>query len=310
VLRRVLLGAADSDLLKRAIVRAPFTRGVVDRFVAGEDVDDALAVARRLTAAGLLASIDRLGEATTDPDRAAATADAYADLLSRVADSGLAEFAEVSLKLSSLGQALDHDGEQIALDNARKVCVAAAAAGTTVTLDMEDHTATDATLAAFRALRVDFPTVGTVVQAYLRRTEDDCRDLAAGEGARVRLCKGAYREPASVAFQNKADVDLSYVRCLRILMRGKGYPMVATHDPRLVAIAGAMALQAGRAQGQYEYQMLFGVRPDEQRRLAERGEKIRVYLPYGTQWYPYLTRRLAERPANVAFFVRAVATRK
>lgn len=310
MLRRVLLGAADSDLLKRAIVRAPFTRGVVNRFVAGEDVDDALVVARRLTAAGLLASIDRLGEATTDPDQAAATADAYADLLSRIADAGLAEFAEVSLKLSSLGQALDHDGEQIALDNARKVCAAAAAAGTTVTLDMEDHTATDATLAAFRALRVDFPAVGTVVQAYLRRTEDDCRDLAASEGARVRLCKGAYREPTSVAFQNKADVDMSYVRCLRILMRGNGYPMVATHDPRLVAIAGAMALQAGRAKGQYEYQMLFGVRPDEQRRLAERGEKIRVYVPYGTQWYPYLTRRLAERPANVAFFVRAVATRK
>jgi proline dehydrogenase len=310
VLRRVLLGAADSDLLKRAIVRAPFTRGVVNRFVAGEDVDDALVVARRLTAAGLLASIDRLGEATTDPDQAAATADAYADLLSRIADAGLAEFAEVSLKLSSLGQALDHDGGQIALDNARKVCAAAAAAGTTVTLDMEDHTATDATLAAFRALRVDFPAVGTVVQAYLRRTEDDCRDLAASEGARVRLCKGAYREPTSVAFQNKADVDMSYVRCLRILMRGNGYPMVATHDPRLVAIAGAMALQAGRAKGQYEYQMLFGVRPDEQRRLAERGEKIRVYVPYGTQWYPYLTRRLAERPANVAFFVRAVATRK
>ncbi len=310
MLRRVLLGAADSDLLKRAIVRAPFTRGVVNRFVAGEDVDDALVVARRLTAAGLLASVDRLGEATTDPDQAAATADAYADLLSRIADAGLAEFAEVSLKLSSLGQALEHDGEQIALDNARKVCAAAAAAGTTVTLDMEDHTATDATLAAFRALRVDFPSVGTVVQAYLRRTEDDCRDLIASEGARVRLCKGAYREPTSVAFQNKADVDMSYVRCLRILMRGNGYPMVATHDPRLVAIAGAMALQAGRAKGQYEYQMLFGVRPDEQRRLAERGEKIRVYVPYGTQWYPYLTRRLAERPANVAFFVRAVATRK
>lgn len=310
MLRRVLLSAAGSDVVKRAMVRAPFSRGVVNRFVAGEDVDDALVATRGLVAQGLLATIDRLGEATTDPDQAAMTADAYADLLSRIADAGLAEFAEVSLKLSSLGQALDHDGEQIALDHARKVCAAAAAAGTTVTLDMEDHTTTDATLAAFRALRAEFPTVGTVLQAYLHRTESDCRELAREEGARIRLCKGAYREPASVAFQDKADVDLSYVRCLRILMHGKGYPMVATHDPRLVAIAGAMALQAGRAKGEYEYQMLFGVRPDEQRRLAGRGERIRVYLPYGTQWYPYLTRRLAERPANLAFFLRAVATRR
>jgi proline dehydrogenase len=174
---------------------------------------------------------------------------------------------------------------------------------------MEDHTTTDATLAAVVALRADFPDVGAVLQASLRRTEADCRDLATA-GSRVRLCKGAYREPASVAFQDSADVDLSYVRCLRLLLRGGGYPMVATHDPRLVAIAAAMAVQAGRVRGEYEYQMLFGVRPEEQRRLAARGEKIRVYLPYGTQWYPYLMRRLAERPANVAFFVRALSSKR
>jgi proline dehydrogenase len=164
-------------------------------------------------------------------------------------------------------------------------------------------------LSAVLELRQDFPTVGAVVQAYLKRTEADCRDLA-GPGSRVRLCKGAYREPASVAHQDRAAVDLSYVRCLRVLMHGKGYPMVATHDPRLVAITGAMALQSGRTKGEYEYQMLLGVRTDEQRRLAARGEKIRVYVPYGAEWYPYLMRRLAERPANVSFFLRALASRR
>jgi proline dehydrogenase len=308
VLRRVLLSAASINGVKRGLQLAPVSRGVVKRFVAGEDVDSALAGTRQLVAAGLLASVVRLGEATSEPGQAKATAAAFVELLDRIADAGLAEFAEVSLKLSALGQALGSDGERIALEHAHLVCAAAEAAGTTVTLDMEDHTTTDATLSALGELRKDFPSVGAVLQAYLRRTEGDCRDLA-GEGGRVRLCKGAYKEPASVAHQDRADVDLSYVRCLRILMHGKGYPMVATHDPRLVAIAAAMALQAGRAKGEYEYQMLFGVRPEEQRRLASRGEKIRVYLPYGTEWYPYLIRRLAERPANVTFFLRALATR-
>lgn len=308
MLRRALLSAAGSERLKRAVVRTPISRGVVNRFVAGDDADDAIVAVRQLVAHGLSASVDRLGEFTADADMARATADAYVELLKLIADAGLAEFAEVSLKLSSLGQALPNDGARIALEHARAVCAAAKAAGTTVTLDMEDHTTTDSTLAALRELRADFPDVGAVLQAYLRRTESDCRDLA-GEGSRIRLCKGAYREPASVAYQEAAEVDLSYVRCLRILMHGSGFPMVATHDPRLVAIAAAMALQAGREKHEYEYQMLFGVRPDEQRRLVSRGEKIRVYLPYGAEWYPYLTRRLAERPANLAFFVRAVATR-
>jgi proline dehydrogenase len=309
VLRRALLTAAGSNRIKRTVVRAPLSRAMVDRFVAGEELDDAIVATRQLVAHGLAVSIDRLGESTTDIAMAKATADAYVELLEAIAEAGLFEFAEVSLKLSSLGQALSSDGEQIAIDHARTVCAAAKAAGTTVTLDMEDHTTTDATLRALRELRADFPDVGAVLQAYLRRTESDCRDLA-GDGSRIRLCKGAYREPSSVAFQEHAEVDLSYVRCLRVLMHGKGYPMVATHDPRLVAIAAAMALQAGRERNEYEYQMLFGVRPDEQRRLATRGEKVRIYLPYGTEWYPYLTRRLAERPANLAFFLRALASRR
>jgi proline dehydrogenase len=308
VLRRLLLSAAASPRVKRGVTAVPLTRHVVDRFVAGDDVGDALAASRRLVAAGLLASIDRLGEATTEPEAANSTAQAYVWLLKQLADAGLAEFCEVSLKLSSLGQSLGADGDRIALEHAHGICTAARDAGTTVTVDMEDHTTTDATLSAVRELRKDFATVGAVLQASLLRTEADCHDLA-GEGSRIRLCKGAYREPASVAHQERSDIDLNYVRCLRILMRGKGYPMVATHDPRLIAVTGVMAVQAGRAKGDYEYQMLFGVRPDEQRRLASRGEKIRVYLPYGTQSYPYLMRRLAERPANLAFFLRAIASK-
>jgi proline dehydrogenase len=188
------------------------------------------------------------------------------------------------------------------------VCAAAAATGTTVTLDMEDHETTDQTLDMLARLRADFPATGAVLQAYLRRTEGDCRELATA-GSRVRLCKGAYAEPESVAFQSALEVDRSYVRCLNILMAGAGYPMVATHDPRLVAIAEDRASWYDRAPEDFEFQMLYGVRPDEQLRLAGLGYRVRVYVPYGTQWYPYLMRRLAERPANVAFFVRALTSR-
>jgi proline dehydrogenase len=171
---------------------------------------------------------------------------------------------------------------------------------------MEDHTTTDSTLSILRELRLDFPDTGAVLQSYLRRTEDDCRDLAYA-GSRVRLCKGAYKEPESVAYQSDDEVDRAYVRCLKLLMSGPGYPMVASHDPRMVAIASDLAKD--RHPGTYEYQMLYGVRPAEQRRLADAGETVRVYVPYGDQWYGYLMRRLAERPANVAFFLRALASR-
>jgi proline dehydrogenase len=171
---------------------------------------------------------------------------------------------------------------------------------------MEDHTTTDSTLEILRQLRVDFPETAAVLQAYLHRTEADCRDLAYA-GSRIRLCKGAYREPASVAYQRRQDVDLSYVRCLNVLLAGDGYPMFATHDPRLIAIAQQRARDHGKTA--YEFQMLYGIRPDEQRRLAGEGHTVRVYVPYGAQWYGYLMRRLAERPANLTFFARALFTK-
>jgi proline dehydrogenase len=181
-------------------------------------------------------------------------------------------------------------------------------ASTTVTLDMEDHATTDSTLDILTRLRADFPDTGAVLQSHLRRTEADCRELA-GAGSRVRLCKGAYAEPEAVAFHSRHDIDKSYVRCLNILLSGEGYPMVATHDPRLVAIAEDRAKWFDRSPATFEFQMLYGVRPAEQLRLAGAGYTMRIYVPYGDQWYGYLMRRLAERPANVAFFARALASR-
>jgi proline dehydrogenase len=308
VLRRSLLMLSRSEQIKQLASSLPVSSGIVSRFVAGETVDDVVEVSRRLIDSGRLVSLDHLGEDTLDREQADASVQAYLQVLKRLADDGLTHGAEVSVKLSAVGQALGDDGARMALDNARRICQAAANAGTTVTLDMEDHTTTDSTLSILHELRLDFPDTGAVLQAYLHRTEQDCRDLAY-RGSRVRLCKGAYKEPESVAYQDRRDVDLSYVRCLKVLMAGDGYPMVASHDPTLLAIAGALASRNSREQGSYEYQMLYGIRPDEQKRLAAAGERMRVYIPYGDQWYGYLMRRLAERPANVAFFLRSLATK-
>jgi proline dehydrogenase len=306
MLRSTLLAASRSGAVRTAVEAGPFDL-LVDRFVAGTTVDAAVAAAHRITADRLV-TVDHLGEDVTDRAQAEAGVIAYRTLLRRLGDEGLADRVEVSVKLSAFGQRLPRDGEKIALESARQVCEAAAMVGTTVTVDMEDHTTTDATLGTVRDLRVDFPWVGAVLQSQLRRTEADCRDLA-GPGSRVRLCKGAYDEPASVSYQKASDVDQSYVRCLKILMAGQGLPMVATHDPRLVAIAGHLAQRNGRSVDDYELQMLYGVRPRAQTELAARGLRLRVYLPYGTEWFEYFMRRLAERPANLAFFARSLLTR-
>jgi proline dehydrogenase len=304
-LRTALLTFSRRDGVRRIIERAPVSRNVVKRFVAGAATADAVRATVELVGAGLLVSLDRLGEDTTEIAHATATTAAYVGLLGQLAAAGLAERAEVSVKLSAIGQVLD---DEVGLSNARTICAAAASAGTTVTLDMEDHTRTDATLTALGELRSEFPWVGAVVQAYLRRTEADCHELVS-KGSRVRLCKGAYKEPESVAFQRRDEVDESYRRCLDVLMSGAGYPMVATHDPALVAAAETLVKANARAPESYEFQMLYGIRPDEQLRLADSGHTVRVYVPYGDEWYGYLMRRLAERPANIAFFLRALRSR-
>ena len=303
--RSVILAASRNARVERLVAGAPLSRGVVRRFVAGETVDDAVRASSELTAKGLAVSLDHLGEDTVDARQAEATVQAYLVLLQRLSAAGLTAGGrtEVSVKLSAVGQTM---GDDLALDGARTICKAAEAAGTTVTLDMEDHTTTDRTLATLRTLRQDFPSTGAVLQAYLHRTEADCRELAV-EGSRVRLCKGAYKEPESVAFQTPDQVDAAYVRCLRVLMSGPGYPMVATHDPALISLTDELGRR--REKGSYEYQLLYGIRPNEQERLARQGDTVRVYVPYGDEWYGYLMRRLAERPANLAFFLRALASR-
>ncbi len=308
MLRRTLLAAAGSQRTRTLVERSPGSRQVVKRYVAGPATDDAVAVADALIEDGLLATLDHLGEDTTDANHAILVKEAYLLLLERLAAAGLTPHPEVSVKLSAVGQSLGSDGEKIALEHAHAICESAQRAGTTVTFDMEDHTTTDSTLKIVSELRRDYPWAGIVLQAYLRRTEADCKDFAV-EGSRVRLCKGAYREPESVAYQDKTEVDLSYVRCMRTLMAGDGYPMLATHDPRLIEIGGALAVRNGRTIGSYEYQMLFGIRPNEQKRLAAAGERMRVYVPYGSEWYGYLMRRLAERPANLTFFARSLVSR-
>jgi len=312
-LRPVILAASRGEGLRRTAERLPLTRKVVRRFVPGETIDSVLHSIAVLRDSGRYVSIDYLGEDVTNVDDANAAVRVYLDLIDNLgrlgsrANDGVRPL-EVSLKLSALGQSLDRDGEKIARDNAFAICDAAQRAGVWVTVDAEDHTTTDSTLSTVRDLRLDFPWLGLVLQAYLRRTLGDCEEFAAA-GARIRLCKGAYDEPASVAYRDHAAVTDSYLRCLRVLMAGSAYPMVASHDPAVIQAVPALAAESGRDHDGFEYQMLYGIRDGEQRRLADAGSQVRVYVPFGTQWYGYFMRRLAERPANLTFFLRALAER-
>nr|WP_242497230.1 proline dehydrogenase family protein [Nocardioides oleivorans] len=309
LLRQPILLLARSQGVKKLVSTMPVSSGIVTSYVPGESTDDAVRATSGLVEDDLRVTLDYLGEDTTDAAQAEATVAAYKEVLADLASEGLAPHAEVSVKLSAIGQFLPDNGHKVALENARDICRAARNAGTTVTLDMEDHTTTDSTLSILRELRKDFPETGAVLQAMLHRTEADCRTLAY-EGSRVRLCKGAYMEPEHVAFQDKVDIDKSYVRCLKVLLSGQGYPMIATHDPRMIQIASSLASRFGRRPGTYEFQMLYGIRPEEQKRLAAAGETMRVYIPYGTEWYGYLMRRLAEKPQNLAFFARSLISKK
>ncbi|MFF3343873.1 proline dehydrogenase family protein [Streptomyces sp. NPDC002779] len=303
----VILAASRSDRMRRLVSAAPVTKQVVDRFIPGETVDEIVPIVEDLTAKGLDLTMDVVGEDITTPAQAEAARDAYLALIDRLKGLELGTRAEMSVKLSMFGQALP-GGHELALANVRPVVEAAAAIGTTVTLDAEDHTTLDSMFAIHEELRKDFPQTGCVIQAYLFRTEADARRLAAN-GSRVRIVKGAYKEPAEVAYQDKAEIDKAYVRIMRILMEGSGYPMIGSHDPRLISIAQELAHRAGRKLDEYEFQMLYGIRGDEHLRLAAEGHRMRVYTAYGTDWYGYFMRRLAEKPANLRFFVRSMLTR-
>lgn len=300
-----LLRASRSTRARRVVESWSVAGRVVDRFVAGHAVGDAVRATTKVREGGAAVSIDVLGEDVTDLASAVAIRDTYLDLIAALADAGLSRGVDLSVKLSALGQALPDGGHDVSTHHAHEICGAAADAGATVTLDMEDHTTTDATLHAGQTLRSEFPMVGNVLQSNLLRTPADIEALS-GSRARIRLVKGAYREPAGVAHQQKKVVDLAYRSDMAQLFAGTCYPMIATHDPTMLEHAANCASTAGHTTEDWEAQMLFGVRTDLQRKAIDAGQKLRVYIPFGSDWYGYFMRRLAERPANVAFFLRAV----
>jgi proline dehydrogenase len=300
VLRGGFMWASHQDALRRIAAGLPPTRILVDRFVAGDTLDQALETLARLQGQRLQTTVDVLGESVSSAAAAESAAGRYVETLHALAARGLD--LNVSLKLSQMG--LDV-GVDACRRNLVRILETAGRLGAFVRVDMEDHTKTSATLDLVRELRAAHPETGVVIQAYLRRSAADVERLIE-EGTRVRLCKGAYDEPASVAFATKAEVDANYVALVERLLSAGTYPALATHDPKIIARARAFAREQGIDASRYEFQMLYGVRRDLQAQLVREGYTVRVYVPYGGEWYPYFMRRLAERPANVLFITRSV----
>jgi proline dehydrogenase len=297
MLRKTLLYLSNQQKVFTFVRRNRFAKRMASRFVAGETVEEAMVAVRALNARGITASLDLLGESVHREEEARGTAREYLTILDRIQSEKLD--ANVSLKLTAMGMDVSEDlciaNMQLVLDRARDY-------GSFVRLDMESSQYTERTLHMFEhRLYPSYPkNVGIVLQSYLRRTAADV-DKANRLGCRVRICKGAYQEPASVAFPDKRDVDHNYVQCMHSLMSDGNYPGIATHDERIIADAKQFAKDKNISNDRFEFQMLYGVRRDLQERLVREGYRMRVYVPFGTQWYPYLMRRLAERPANVAF---------
>ena len=304
--RSAILGAADNSGVKRVLSEAPLVQGVVRRFVAGEDLGAVVEVAETLAQRGLRISLEYLSDPVIGRKSAANVTNSYVEMLRRLAVVGLADVTEASLPLSAVGQVFDR---HTAYENAALICEAAKEAGTRVTLDMHTHQYVDRTLDILHKLRPDFPDTGVVVQAYLKRTEGDIAELA-GAGSRVRLTKGTFGEPESVAYESRGEIDKSYVRCMNLLMSGDGYPVFGTHDARIITIAKERAAWHGRAKDSFEFEMLHGVNPVEQQQLVQAGYQVRVYVPYGEQWYRYVVRRLADRPTNLLTFARRLPKRR
>jgi proline dehydrogenase len=297
MLRKTLLYLSNQQKVFTFVRRNRLARRMASRFVAGETIDDAMSAVRALNARGITVSLDLLGESVHREEEARTTARSYLELLDRIKVEKLD--ANVSLKLTAMGLDIS---EELCVANVQMVLERARDYDSFVRLDMESSQYTDRTLHMFEhRLYPSYPkNVGIVLQSYLRRTAADV-EYANRLKCRVRICKGAYQEPASVAFPDKRDVDENYIRCMHALMSEGNYPGLATHDERIIAEAKRFAAERGIAPDRYEFQMLYGVRRDLQERLVREGYRMRVYVPFGTQWYPYLMRRLAERPANVAF---------
>lgn len=298
VAKNTLLYLSKQDGLKDVLTKVKFFNKVTSRFVAGETIEQAAAVVKDLNSRGITASFDHLGESIKSEAEANAEVVEYSRILDTIESQKLN--CGISIKPTQLG--LDIDPE-LFFNNTSKIIEKAAERKRFVRIDMEDSGHTDATLAAFRRLRAKFDNVGIVIQAYLYRSKDDVAALLK-EGCSIRLCKGAYDEPASVAFPKKSDTDASYVTLMQMMLDSGIYHGIATHDEAMIKATVEYAQKQGIAKSAFEFQMLYGVRRDLQDKLARDGYNIRVYVPYGSHWYPYFMRRLAERPANVWFVLK------
>jgi proline dehydrogenase len=298
VLRQTFLTLSNSRELHDIAINNGLARKVARRFVAGETKDQAVSVVAEVNKKGIRATLDHLGENVTQASEAVASADSYIEILDAIEDARID--SNVSLKLTQMGLDID---EQLCFENLSRICMRAQELNNFVRIDMESSAYTDRTLDLFRRLwDSGFRNVGVVLQAYLYRTEDDVREMNA-LGARVRLCKGAYNEPAEVAFPRKADVDANFAKLTRLLLKEGNYPGIATHDERLIEYTKRFAASQGIEHAKFEFQMLYGIRRELHEALVRQGYNMRLYIPYGTEWYPYYMRRLAERPANVVFIV-------
>lgn len=298
MLRSLLLYLSERETLKNLLSRYALGRRLAGRFIAGEELEDVVRVVRRLTGEGFAVTLDYLGESVHETRHADQARDVYLGILNRLEVEGIQ--SHISIKLTQLGLAID---EALAGRNLRAICERAAHLGSFVRIDMESSAHTDATLRVFRAAQASPEVLGIVIQAYLYRSETDIAELM-GCGARIRLCKGAYKEPPEIAFPRKVDVDANFVKLMENLLASGHYHAIATHDPKMVAATLEFARARGIAAERFEFQMLYGIGRRMQRELLQKGYRVRIYVPYGKQWYSYFMRRLAERPANLLFLLK------
>ncbi|MDR0782283.1 MAG: proline dehydrogenase family protein [Propionibacteriaceae bacterium] len=303
--RSIITALARNETIKRFLINFPLTRRAMNQFVISDSWPEVKQAVITLIESGRRVTIDYLSQAAHSEVEAATTTATYLAILDEIRQEGWADLVDVTVKLTALGL-LVRQGEPLASENARQIAAKAKEVGTNITIDLEDATTIMRTQRIVRALRQEFPDVGCVVRANLKRTEADCRAFA---DTRVRLRKGAYRVPTRAAHSDRHDVNLSYVRCLKILMEGKGRPVIATHDPIMIEIAQELAAHSSRGLKDFEFQMRYGVRPLEQARLADLEHIVRVKIPYGPDWYGYIVRRLGERPRNLIYFFRAIGRR-
>ena len=303
MLKAALLKAAGSPRLRRLVTSNPVARRVAGRFIAGDTLDEAEQAIRVLNARGISVALDYLGENTESEAQARESTGAYLAALDRIQEGGLD--ANISVKLTAMGLDLR---QELALEEATRVAARGKEVGAMVGVDMEAYPYVDRTLDIVEAVERSYDNVGVCLQSYLYRTRDDL-DRLNRAGVPVRLVKGAYQEPPEVAYPDKASVDAAYARLLDALVQANPYPMVATHDPALVRLTKTLVARHRRDRDSFEFQMLYGVRRDLQEEVVAEGYRLRVYVPYGTQWFPYFMRRLAERPANLYFFLSNLVKR-